>query len=276
MTQTTGAPEIPDRVAVPGGRVSSYVYPTLTAVALFLIWEGVARLGAISPLLLPAPSEVLMTTVKDFPLLYQISVVTAAEFLLGFGLSVLVGLPVGALIVYARPVELSLYPLRWCSRPCPKAAIAPIFVVWLGTGITSKVLIAFAIAFFPIVIDTVVGLRAAQPETIHLIRSMGANAFQVFWYVRFPNALPAIFGGLKVASTLAVVGAIVGEFVSADRGLGYLVLVANGESTWLVFACVLVLTVLGMAFYFLLEALEKLVVRWHVSSRQMELASASA
>ncbi len=277
MTPTTGTPEIPDKTAIPGGRISSYVYPTLTAVALFLVWEAVARLGAISPLLLPAPSEVLMTTVKDFPLLYKMSVVTAAEFLLGFGLSVVVGLPVGALIVYARPVELSLYPLLVAFQTMPKAAIAPIFVVWLGTGITSKVLIAFAIAFFPIVIDTVVGLRAAQPETIHLIRSMGANAFQVFWYVRFPNALPAIFGGLKVASTLAVVGAIVGEFVSADRGLGYLVLVANGElNTRLVFACVLMLTVLGMVFYFLLEALEKLVVRWHVSSRQMELASASA
>jgi NitT/TauT family transport system permease protein len=174
-------------------------------------------------------------------------------------------------------VELSLYPLLVAFQTMPKAAIAPIFVVWLGTGITSKVLIAFAIAFFPIVIDTVVGLRAAQPETIHLIRSMGANAFQVFWYVRFPNALPAIFGGLKVASTLAVVGAIVGEFVSADRGLGYLVLVANGElNTRLVFACVLMLTVLGMVFYFLLEGLEKLVVRWHVASRQMELATGTA
>ncbi len=124
-------------------------------MALFLIWEAVARLGAISPLLLPAPSEVLMTTVKDFPLLYQMSVVTAAEFLLGFGLSVVVGLPVGALIVYARPVELSLYPLLVAFQTMPKAAIAPIFVVWLGTGITSKVLIAFAIAFFPIVIDTI-------------------------------------------------------------------------------------------------------------------------
>jgi NitT/TauT family transport system permease protein len=243
-------------------------------VALFALWEAVARLGAVSPLLLPAPSEVLLTAVKEFPLLYRMSVVTAAEFLLGFGLSVAVGLPVGALIVYARPVELSLYPLLVAFQTMPKAAIAPIFVVWLGTGITSKVLIAFSIAFFPIVIDTVVGLRAAQAETIHLVRSMGASAFQVFWYVRFPNALPAIFGGLKVASTLAVVGAIVGEFVSADRGLGYLVLVANGElNTRLVFACVLVLTVLGMAFYFLLEALEKLVVRWHVSSRQMELAT---
>ena len=102
---------------------------------------------------------------------------------------------------------------------------------------------------------------------------MGANAFQVFWYMRFPNALPAIFGGLKVASTLAVVGAIVGEFVSADKGLGYLVLVANGElNTRLVFACVFMLTVLGMIFYFLMEAVERLVVRWHVSARQIELA----
>jgi NitT/TauT family transport system permease protein len=273
LTRSTA--DVPDPDAPGSGRTWSYLYPTATAVALFALWEAVARLGAISPLLLPAPSEVLMTTVKDFPVLYQMSMVTAAEFLLGFGLSVLIGVPLGALIVYARPVELSVYPLLVAFQTMPKAAIAPIFVVWLGTGITSKVLIAFTIAFFPIVIDTVVGLRAAQAETIHLVRSMGANPFQVFWYVRSPNALPAIFGGLKVASTLAVVGAIVGEFVSADRGLGYLVLVANGElNTRLVFACVLMLTVLGIAFYFMLEALEKLVIRWHVSTRQMELAAA--
>jgi NitT/TauT family transport system permease protein len=100
---------------------------------------------------------------------------------------------------------------------------------------------------------------------------MGGNPFQVFWYVRFPNALPAIFGGLKVASTLAVVGAIVGEFVSAEKGLGYLVLVANGElDTRLVFACVLMLTLLGIIFYFIIEIIEKIVVRWHVSARQLE------
>ena len=122
-------------------------------------------------------------------------------------------------------------------------------------------------------IDTTIGLRSAAPETIHLARSMGASTFQVFWYIRFPNALPAIFGGLKVASTLAVVGAIVGEFVSADKGLGYLVLVANGElNTRLVFACVFMLSVLGIIFYFLVEAVERLVVRWHVSARQLELA----
>ena len=175
--------------------------------------------------------------------------------------------PVGALIVYARPVELSLYPLLVAFQTMPKAAIAPIFVVWLGTGITSKVLIAFAIAFFPIVIDTVVGLRAAQPETIHLIRSMGANAFQVFWYVRFPNALPAIFGGLKISITLAVVGAVVGEFVGGDAGLGYLLMVANGSmDTTLLFAGIVGLTILGVAMYLLVELAERLALPRHIIS----------
>ena len=268
---TAGTADPSERISLVAGRVGSYLYPGVATLALFVAWEAIARLGAISPFLLPAPSEVLITTVTQFPLLAHMSVVTAAEFLLGFALGVLIGLPLGALIVYAKPVELAFYPLLVAFQTIPKAAVAPIFIVWLGTGITSKVLIAFAISFFPIVIDTVVGLRSAQPETIYLARSMGANALQVFWYVRFPNALPAIFGGLKVASTLAVVGAIVGEFVSADKGLGYLVLVANGElNTRLVFACVLMLTVLGIAFFFMIEVLERFVVRWHVSARQLE------
>src|SRR5262249_54326703 len=163
--------------------------------------------------------------------------------------AVAVGLPLGALIVYAKPVELTFYPLLVAFQTIPKAAIAPVLIVWLGTGMTSKVLIAFAISFFPIMVDTVIDLLSTQPATLYLPRSMGASQLQVFWYVRFPNALPSIFGGLKVASTLAVIGAIVGEFVSSDSGLGYLLLVANGElDTRLVFACVLVLTILGLVF----------------------------
>jgi NitT/TauT family transport system permease protein len=274
VVATAGSADPSERISLDSFRGSSFIYPALTALALFAAWEAVTRLGAISPFLLPAPSEVIITSIVEFPLLLHMSVYTASEFLLGFALAVAVGVPLGALIVYAKPVEQALYPLLVAFQTVPKAAIAPIFIVWLGTGITSKVLIAFAIAFFPIVIDTVVGLRSAQPETIYLVRSMGANAFQVFWFVRFPNALPAIFGGLKVASTLAVVGAIVGEFVSADKGLGYLVLVANGElNTRLVFACVLMLTVLGIAFFLLIEALERFVVRWHVSARQVEATS---
>ena len=129
-------------------------------------------------------------------------------------------------------------------------------------------------SFFPIMVDTIIGLRSSQPETVYLVRAMGGTPYQVFRHVRFPNALPAIFGGLKVASTLAVIGAIVGEFVSSDTGLGYLLLVANGElDTRLVFACVLVLTLLGLAFFFAIEAMEKVFVRWHVSARQAEAAA---
>ena len=247
------------------------VYGVGSSLALLIGWELFVRLAHVSPLLLPAPSEVVATMAKNFSLLLQMSAVTAAEFLLGFVLAIAVGIPLGALVVFSRPVRLAVYPLLVAFQTIPKAAVAPIFIVWLGAGMTSKVLIAFAISFFPIVIDTVIGLRSAQPETIYLVRSMGAGALKVFWYVRFPAALPAIFGGLKVASTLAVVGAIVGEFVSADRGLGYLVLVANGElNTRLVFGCVVMLTILGTLFYALIEIIETLAVRWHVSARQLE------
>jgi NitT/TauT family transport system permease protein len=252
-------------------RLLPYLYPLATLTALVIGWQLLARLTGVSRLLLPAPTDIAATLVTALPLLAHMSAITAVEFLLGFGLSVVVGVPLGALLVYARPVKLAVYPLLVASQTIPKAAVAPIFVVWLGAGLTSKILIAFTIAFFPIVIDTAIGLRGAPPEVINVVRSMGASAFQVFWFVRFPNALPNIFGGLKVASTLAVVGAIVGEFVSAEKGLGYLVLVANGElNTTLVFASVVTLSLLGVIFYFLLELLERFVIRWHVSARPLE------
>lgn len=271
VPRVTGTTEHAELLPVGGTEYSSYLYPVIATVVLFAIWELATRFGNISPVILPEPSQILVTTINQFPLLVHMSVVTVIEFVLGFALGAAIGLPLGALIVYARPIEMTIYPLLVAFQTIPKVAIAPILIVWLGTGITSKILIAFAISFFPIVVDTIIGLRSAQPETIYLARSMGATPFQTFWYVRFPNALPAIFGGLKVASTLAVIGAIVGEFVSSDQGLGYLVLVANGElDTRLVFACVLVLTVLGLAFFFVIEAMERIFVRWHVSARQAE------
>jgi NitT/TauT family transport system permease protein len=256
------------------GRALPYLYPIIATVVLFSVWEVIARYAHVSPLILPSPSAILQTALAKFPVLMMMSAVTAYEFVLGFILAIVVGLPLGALIVYARPVEMTFYPLLVAFQTIPKAAVAPVLIVWLGTGSTSKILIAFAISFFPIVVDTIIGLRSSQPETIYLARSMGATPFQIFRHVRFPSALPAIFGGLKVASTLAVIGAIVGEFVSSDSGLGYLLLVANGElDTRLVFACVLVLTVLGLVFYFVIETLEKVCVRWHVSARQAEMAA---
>jgi NitT/TauT family transport system permease protein len=266
---TSSADAPAELLPMSGGNSAAYLYPLVATIVLFAIWEMVVRYGHISSLLLPAPSQIFQTSIQKFPVLVEMGTVTVMEFVFGFAVAVVVGLPLGALIVYAKPVELAIYPILVAFQTIPKAAIAPILIVWLGTGMSSKVIIAFAISFFPIVVDTIIGLRSSQPETIYLVRSMGATPFQIFRYVRFPNALPTIFGGLKVASTLAVIGAIVGEFVSSDSGLGYLVLVANGElNTRLVFACVLVLTLLGLVFYFAIEILERIFVRWHVSARQ--------
>jgi NitT/TauT family transport system permease protein len=155
-------------------------------------------------------------------------------------------------------------------------AIAPLLIFWTGIGLTPKVLVAFLIAFFPIVIDTVVGLRSVEPDLLHLVRSMGASQLKTFWKVRFPTALPSIFAGLKVGVTLAVVGAIVGEFIQADRGLGYTLLQANAMiNTKLSFAIVFLLSAVGIVLFMIVDWMERLAIPWHVS-RRSELAPATA
>jgi NitT/TauT family transport system permease protein len=153
----------------------------------------------------------------------------------------------------------------------PKIAVAPLFIVWFGVGITPKILVAFLISFFPIVIDTCVGLRSITPEMIDLARSMGASRLQIFREFRLPTSLPYLFSGLKVAATLAVAGAVVGEFVGADKGLGYLLLVTNSNmQTALMFATIVVLTFIGLVFFYVIEFLESLLIPWHVTQRTKE------
>jgi NitT/TauT family transport system permease protein len=147
-------------------------------------------------------------------------------------------------------------------------AVAPLFIVWFGFGLMPKVFIAFLIAFFPIVINTVVGLAAIEPEKIHLARSMGLSGAATFFKIRLPNALPSIFGGLKIAITLAVVGAVVGEFVGGDAGLGYLLMSANGSmDTPLLFAGLVGLTLIGIVLFMVIEIAERFAIPWHTSTR---------
>jgi NitT/TauT family transport system permease protein len=154
------------------------------------------------------------------------------------------------------------------SQAIPKVAVAPLFVVWMGFGVMPKVSIAFLIAFFPVVIDTVIGLRSIQPEMLQLGRSMGGGTLRVFLKLRLPNALPNIFAGLKVAITLAVVGAITGEFVGSQSGLGYLLTSAGGQmDTALVFAVLVTISVIATLLFTIIEAVEKLVIPWHSSMR---------
>lgn len=244
------------------------LYPALTLLGLVLAWEAVVDLFQVPLFILPPPTEVWKAGVINAYVLLENAGATLAATLAGFTLSVVVGIPLAILIVSSRTMEGIIYPLLVSSQMVPKVAIAPLFVVWFGFSATPKVLIAFLIAFFPVVIDTVVGLESPDSELLQLLRSMGASKRDMFRKVRIPHAIPNIFGGLKVAMTLAVVGTIVGEFVASNSGLGYLLLVAAGSmNTALLFADIVVLTMIGIILFYSMEMLEKVVSPWHVRTR---------
>jgi NitT/TauT family transport system permease protein len=249
-------------------RISGVAYPLLTLIALLVLWEIVVDLFRVPIWLVPAPRQVAMMLAQKSTLLLTNGWVTTKAIILGYLLSILVGVPLALAIFLWPAFARSFYPLLVSSQAVPKTAIAPLFVIWLGFGILPKVLIAFLIAFFAIVISTVVGLGSIEPEKIYLARSMGMSPTMTFFKIRLPQALPSIFGGLKVAMTLAVVGTVVGEFVGSDSGLGYLLLIANGNlDTPLLFAGFVGLTVIGGTLYLLIEAAERLAIPWHTSQR---------
>ena len=245
-----------------------YGTPLAIAVTLFAVWELGVRLGNVPAYLLPPPTAVFASLVNDWKVIYLNITPTLIAIVGGFALSVVIGIPLATIIVFSRFAERFLYPPMIASQAIPKIAIAPLFVVWMGFGVMPKIWIAFLIAFFPVVIDTVIGLRSVQPEMLQLGRSMGGGSLRVFLKLRLPNALPNIFGGLKVAITLAVVGAITGEFVGSQSGLGYLLTSASGQmDTALVFAVLLTISIIAMVLFMIIETVEKLVIPWHSSMR---------
>ncbi len=241
----------------------NYSFSIIAIAILVILWEGAVKGFDIKTYILPAPSVIIKDIVENFSLLMKYSAVTGWEIILGFVMSVIVGIPMGLAIFYSRFLERVIYPLLVASQTIPKIAVAPLLIIWFGWGIWPKIIVAFLIAFFPIVVDTVVGLKNTEPEMIYLVRSMGADRIQIFFKISLPNALPNIMGALKVASTLAVVGAVVGEFVTSDNGLGYLLIVSQGYmDTSLMFAGIIFLSLLGIVFFFIIEIIERLVIPW--------------
>jgi NitT/TauT family transport system permease protein len=246
-------------------RIRSVLYPVGSLVLILVIWEAATRLLRVPVFLLPPPTVIAESMYLNAGVLMQESIATTWEIALGFGLSVVIGVPLALAIFLWPPFARTLYPLLVSSQAVPKVAIAPLFIVWFGLGLMPKVLIAFLIAFFPVVINTAMGLAAIEPEKIYLARSMGLGAFATFFKIRLPNALPSIFAGLKISITLAVVGAVVGEFVGGQGGLGYLLLIANGSmDTALLFGGLVALTLLGVIFFALVAVVEHLVLPPHV------------
>jgi NitT/TauT family transport system permease protein len=233
-------------------------------VACLVGWELAVRFLRIPERLLPAPSAVVAEIAAKAPLLWSHGIETLQAILLGFAISAVVGIALGALLASSWWLDVAVFPLLVFSQTVPKVAVAPLLMIWFGFGIKSKVLITFLIAFFPVLIDTMLGLRATPQEMILLARSTGASAATIFQKFRLPFALPYIFGGLRIAVVFAVTGTVVAEFVGAESGLVYLMLVAQGQhQTRLVFAIVAILAVLSVALFGLVEQLERRVIPWY-------------
>ncbi|MGH6674440.1 MAG: ABC transporter permease [Xanthobacteraceae bacterium] len=229
-------------------------YSVIATIVIFLIWEGGVRLFAVPVLILPAPSVIFATLWDRRDLYLAFSVPTIVEIVIGFLVAAAFGIALGIVVSFSSFARTTFYPMLISSQLIPKVAIAPVFVIWFGTGLESKVLIAFLIAFFPIMISTMVGLQVTETDMVKLFKSMGAGSMTTFFKLRLPAALPNIFAGLKIGMTLAVVGAIVAEFVAASRGLGYYLLYANGQlDSPGVFGAIVLLTVIGVILYYLVE-----------------------
>lgn len=241
---------------------------TGSLLGFLVLWEIACRAFDIPEFALPSPSKTIATVIAKWDLFAKHSTITFYETFLGFLMAVAFGVVCAAIIVVIPMLADIIMPLLLISQLVPKVAIAPILLIWFGYGLFPKVFIAFLIAFFPIVVNTAAGLASVERPLLDLARSLEATRWQVFCKFRVPVALPELFSGMKIAITLAVIGAIIGEFVGGSKGLGYLIIVANSElDTPLAFGALLLLSIGGIALYAGLELLERFVIPWNASSQ---------
>jgi NitT/TauT family transport system permease protein len=238
--------------------------PVLFLCLLGVAWWLISREQWLPRYVVPTPGETARVFDDKPGYLLHNTWVTAYETLVGFALAVVIGVLVAVAMVYSSTIERTIYPVVLFAQVIPKIAIAPLFVVWLGFGTTPKILMAVLISFFPVVISGVAGLRSVDAEMLELASTMGASTGKTFVKIRFPASLPHLFSGVKVAATLAVVGAVVGEFVGANEGLGYVLLQANGNlDAPTLYAGLILMSLIGIAMFLAIEVLEHLVMPWH-------------
>lgn len=249
----------------------------LVLVATVVLWEAAVWFLKPQPIILPAPSRIWQELVATPSYFLRHAGYTLGTTVVGFALSVALGVGLAVGIVYSRLLERTIYTLLVALNSLPKVALAPLFVIWMGTGVEPKVAIAVMLAIFSIVVDTVLGLRSVDPDALALAKVNRASPLAVLTKIRFPNALPSVFAGMKVAISFALVGAIVGEFVASDRGLGFVILVAQGQfDTPRVFAALVVLGLMGTVLFYLVDFAERLALPWHVSHRAVSAARGQA
>ena len=237
--------------------------PWLFVIGALVLWQGACSLFGIQPFLLPSPIAVVESTVKWFAPILSNAGFTLLATLIGFGLAVVLGVALGVGIGASRLIYRGLYPLLVAFNSVPKVAVVPVFVIWFGAGTVPAVLTAFMVSFFPIAVNVATGLATVEPELLDVLRALGASKKDILLKVGFPRSMPYFFASLKVAVTLAFVGAIISETVAAKRGIGYLMMAATSNfDTPLVFAGLVITSLMGVAMYGIFAVIERRVTYW--------------
>jgi NitT/TauT family transport system permease protein len=249
-------------------RLSGGLQVAATVAAFMLLWEAAAWIFRLPSYILPPPSEIFFELYKRRVQYASAASFTLRPMLLGFAVAVGVGIALALVVAFSRTMEKTVYPLLVFFQIVPKIAVAPLFIIWFGFGLAPKVLLVFLLSFFPVVVSAITAFRSVDTDIMDLARSTGAGRWRIFVRVQVPHALPMLFTGIKVAAALSATAAVVAEFVASDRGLGYLLLEANGNlNTGMAFGSVFVLTALGFALYAAVEIAEQVLIPWHVSQR---------
>jgi len=245
--------------------------PLALCLGLLAAWQAASVALEIEEWLLPSPARIVRAGWEARSLLWPHIRETTGETLIGFAVALATGLGLGMLIDYSSAVRAALYPLLVLSQTVPVIAIAPLLVIWFGYGILPKIVVVALVCFFPIVVSTADGLHGADPEQIALLRTMGATRRDIFFKVRWPGALPAVFTGIKVGITYSVIGAIMGEWVGASRGLGVFMLRAtNSFRTDWVFVSIAITAAISLALFGLVTLIERTSLEWYYMSRRVE------
>ena len=249
--------------------LAEWVIPGLIILGLVVLWEVCVRTMSIPVWQLPPPSSIIVELVASIDLLWQHTVVTVLEIVIGFAISLVVGLVLSAGIAYSSLLQRSIYPIVISSQTVPIIAIAPLLLIWVGYGLAPKVIIVAIICFYPIVVNTVDGLKAIAPDMVNMMRALGASKFDVFRKLQIPTALPFIFSGIKISISVSVIAAVIGEWVGASEGLGYLIIYSQPLFlTSRVFAAILILAVLGVSLFVIAVLLERLSMPWYFNEKR--------
>jgi ABC-type nitrate/sulfonate/bicarbonate transport system permease component len=243
-------------------RVIEWFPAIFMAVALVVLWEVLVTVLDVQRWLLPAPSVIFAELFDSPGFLLGHAGLTLAEILIGFAVSIALAVVIASGIIWSRTVERSIYPIIIASQTIPIITLAPLLIIWVGTDIMSKVIVIVLFTFFPIVISLVSGLRSVDQEMVDMFRTLGASPWQTFSKLMIPSSLPSFFAGLKVAAVVSVIGGVIGEWFGASAGLGWLMKIAGGQfQTARVFAAIVVLSILAMALFAAVVALEKWSLR---------------